>query len=139
MADRELEALAERVQAEWQHDPNVSFVWLSHKVRAGRLVEGSTLCFGVRRKFTNAEEIRAARSRPIPPEIEGVQTDVVEVSCTASFWAGKRGVQGVSPLKGGVSSAPLGSILPFPTGAGTLGGVCYGADGRPMALSNAHV
>ncbi len=139
MIGKELDALVERLQAEWQDDPNVSFVWLSHKVRGGRLVEGPTLCFAVRRKLASEEEIRAAGSRLIPSEIEGVQTDVVVMAGTGLYWAGSRGRRRMSPLAGGVSSAPLGSILPFPTRGGTLGGVCYYQDGREMALSNAHV
>lgn len=140
MIGEELMALAERVAAEWQNDPNVVGVGFGGKERGGVWVQGPALRFTVRRKLDNEEAIRAAGSRPIPAQIEGVPTDVAVVVARPSGFVGSRGTHIESPLKGGVSTSVLGSFLPFPTDGGTLGGVCIqNVKNKQMALSNAHV
>jgi hypothetical protein len=143
MTGEELMVLAARVDEQWLDDPNVIGVGFGIKERAGQWVEGECLCFTVRRKFVTEEEIRAAGSRPIPAEIEGVLTDVnvVEAVPTGQFPTGSRGTRIEEPLKGGVSTSVLGSFISFPSeGYGTLGALCiHNPTGKQMALSNAHV
>ncbi len=152
MREEELDALLERIKKEWEGDSNVRTVWVGHKVRAGALVDGPTLCFGVRCKYSSEEEIIAAGSKPIPSAIDGVQTDLWTISGKDNLLAGvviglvkidslpKRWSESENPLKGGLSTTSLGAFLPFPTTGGTLGSICfYKDDGRPMALCNAHV
>jgi hypothetical protein len=140
MTGQELMALAERVAEQWKDDPNVVGVGFGLKERAGQPVPGPSLCFTVRRKLATPEEIQAAGSRPIPSQIEGVQTDLNVVhGAPAAMPTGSRGTHIEEPLKGGVSTSVLGSFLSFPTGYGTLGSVCFRDDGKLMALSNAHV
>lgn len=141
MEPDELEELAKRVDEEWADDPNVVGVGYGVKVADDEYTEGQALRFVVREKFQTESEIRAAGSEPIPESIEGVPTDVVVNDATTSigsFPVGDRGTTIEEPLRGGVSTSPLGDFLPFPTGYGTLGGLCY-QDGDLMALSNAHV
>jgi hypothetical protein len=141
MTGEELMRLAERVAEEWRNDPIVLGVGFGIKERGGERVAGPALCFTVRRKYASEAEIRAAGSRPIPDEVEGVATDVNVVEQTASKMpVGNRGTSVQEPLAGGVSTAVLGGFFSFPTGYGTLGGVCtHDSDGKLMALSNAHV
>jgi hypothetical protein len=129
------------VAQEWRDDPNVVGVGFGVKIRGGEWVPGPTLRFTVRDKYATDEEIRAASSRPIPEQIEGVATDVVVIEATPSnLPTGSRGTHIEEPLKGGTSTAVLGGFLSFPTGYGTLGGVCiHNGDDKLMALSNAHV
>ncbi|EOO24937.1 hypothetical protein IIU_06510 [Bacillus cereus VD133] len=140
MTGEELMELAERVSEQWKEDSNVLGVGFGIKERSGELIEGLTLRFTVRQKFNSKDEILKADSTPIPPIIDGIQTDVNVVSgVPLNSSVGSRGTKIEEPLKGGVSTSVLGDFLPFPTGYGTLGSVCYYNDGRLMALSNAHV
>jgi hypothetical protein len=140
MNKKDLNQLAQLVYKEWQDDPNVLGVRIGFKRRGNSILPNPALCFTVRRKYGSVKEIRAAGSKPIPEEIEGVQTDLYAIRITGSTkWAGGRGEKAYSPLVGGCSTAPLPTLtLSFPIHGGTLGGVCY-QGGKPMAISNGHV
>jgi hypothetical protein len=138
-----LRRLANRLDEEWSDDPNVISVGYGVKVVDDEHAEGPALRFVVREKFDDEDEIRDAGSDPIPDTIEGVPTDVIVNDAAAlASPVGDRGTTEEEPLRGGVSTAPVGDFIPNPTGFGTLGGLCYhDVDGEEklMALSNAHV
>jgi hypothetical protein len=129
-----------------ERDPNIRGVGYGAKLRAGTPVGGGSLVFFVREKLRTRDEVAARGSWPIPPTVEGIPTDVVEVgeltAATAdrSPPAGNRGARLAAPLIGGAATMALGSPLPGPAGYGTVGGLCFdGTTNVPLLLSNAHV
>lgn len=128
-------------------DPNVLCVGFGLRRRKGKVEKEVCLTYRVYSKLANGAEIRDAGSEPIPKVAHGYPTDVLLVKWTraSGFSAGGRGTRQEDPLVGGTSSAVLSNLLSsnwhsFPTGCGTLGGICFDvATGDEMALSNAHV
>ena len=129
-------------------DPNVLCVGYGLRERAGKLEMEACLTYYVYSKFDSDKDIKACGSAPIPADAEGYPTDVVVVhdtkpaQCPDSKGAptGGRGGRQEDPLVGGTSSTVLSDWHSFPTGYGTLGGICFDATtGDAMALSNAHV
>lgn len=129
-------------------DPNVLCVGFGLRRRKGKIVEEVCLTYRVYSKFTKESEIKAAGSKPIPKEIHGYPTDVLLIKesrpsqCPDDPGAptGDRGSRQENPLVGGTSSTVLSDWHSFPTGYGTLGGICFDrSTGDEMALSNAHV
>lgn len=136
-------AEAKRCQA----DPNIACVGFGLKFVKGRPTMEVALRYHVRRKFSSDEEIRAIGSVPVPAEVDGYPTDVLPwvagraAACPGSESpTGERGGRKEDPLVGGSSTTVLSDFYSFPTGYGTLGGICFDeATSDQMALSNAHV
>ena len=123
-------------------DPNVIGFGFGPKRIKGEKVPGLSLIYIVRVKCDNAEEIEKVGSQPLPEEVAGYLTDVIEqrpASATGTP-TGDRGSRIEDPLVGGTSTTVLSDWHSFPTGYGTLGGICFdSSSGDAMALSNAHV
>lgn len=138
-------ALAEAKRC--QADPNVAGVGFGLKFVKGRPTLEAVLHYHVRQKLGTEKEIRALGSAPVPSEVDGYRTDVLPwvldkaLACPSSKPpTGERGGRKEDPLVGGTSTTVLGDFHSFPTGYGTLGGICFDtASGDSMALSNAHV
>ncbi|MCZ7663198.1 MAG: hypothetical protein M5U22_09865 [Thermoleophilia bacterium] len=125
-------------------DPNVAGVGFGIKRRGGQIAEGLCVRYIVHKKIPDAEGIEAVGSSVLPVEVEGFPTDVVEIERAVPHDngppTGDRGSRKDDPLVGGGSTTVLSSWHSFPTGFGTLGGICFdSATGEAMALSNAHV
>jgi hypothetical protein len=128
-------------------DPNVACVGFGLKFVKGRPMLRAAVQYHVYRKLASKDEIRAAGSQIVPSQVEGYETDVLEwkvaraANCPGSNPpTGERGGRKEDPLIGGTSTTVLGDFFSFPTGYGTLGGICFDASsGDAMALSNAHV
>lgn len=144
---RPLTAVAATESQRLTADPNVVCVGYGLKYVQGRPTPRVALQYHVRRKLADSAAIRDAGSEPISPEVEGYPTDVLEwrvyraLACPGSAQpTGARGDRKEDPLLGGTSTTVLGDFFSFPTGYGTLGGLCFDtASGAAMALSNAHV
>lgn len=149
-----LELAAQRANEERLEDPNVLCVGYGLKFREGRPTWEVALQYYVHAKLPDEEAITRAGSTPVPGETEGFATDVIEVQvahpdqCPPDRGAptGGRGGRQENPLVGGTSSTVLSGFHSFPTGYGTLGGICFNAPGgvtgprgAAMAMSNAHV
>jgi hypothetical protein len=135
-------------------DTNVVCVGYGLKFRGGNPTLEVALQYYVHSKLQTDEEIKRAGSTPVPREVEGFRTDVIELhvarasQCPPDKGAptGGRGGRQENPLVGGTSTTVLSDLHSFPTGYGTLGGICFdapagiaGAPGAAMAISNAHV
>src|SRR5688572_9511720 len=127
--------------------PSVECVGISLKFVKGRPRIEASLQYHVREKLTSDADISARGTQRIPPEVEGYKTDVIvwtadrRAACPGGNPpTGDRGGSKEDPLVGGTSTTVLGDFHSFPTGYGTLGGICFDtATGGAMALSNAHV
>ena len=134
--------VARAEQARRADDPNVVTVGYGLKEVGGRVTYAAALKYHVRRKFERAEDIVAQGSEPVPPEIDGIPTDVVVavVDRPDAAPTGDRGSRKDNPLLGGASTTVLSDWHSVPTGYGTLGGICFDtATETAMAISNAHV
>jgi len=127
-------------------DPNIRAVGYGIKLRAGTSVGGGSLVYFVKEKLGRTEEIAGRGSWPVPPNVDGISTDVVEVGELRAATAdrappvGARGTLVAAPLLGGTSTMALGTPLPGPAGYGTLGGLAFDSGtSAPLFLSNAHV
>lgn len=144
---RPLTEAAAREARRCQGDPNIACVGFGLKMVKGRPTMEVALRYHVRQKLGSDEEIRALGSEPVPAEVDGYPTDVLPwtagraATCPGSKSpTGERGGRKEDPLVGGTSTTVLSDFFSFPTGYGTLGGICLdAASGDPMALSNAHV
>jgi hypothetical protein len=129
------------------NDPNIVCVGIGLKLVRGRATPQAALQYHVLAKLAGNEEIRQAGSAPLPTEVHGYATDVIQWSLDRANACppdhkptGDRGGLKLDPLLGGTSTTVLGNFDSFPTGYGTLGGICFdAANGKAMALSNAHV
>ena len=128
-------------------DPNVACVGIGLKFVQGKPTLEAALQYHVRAKRASEADIRQLGSAPVPHDVENYRTDVIEwtieraVACPGSKSpTGERGGDKEDPLVGGTSTTVLGDFHSFPTGYGTLGGLCFDtASSEAMALSNAHV
>lgn len=127
-------------------DRNICAVGQGVKRRGGAAQSGSCLVYFVRRKLPTHQDFVAHGTWPVPREVDGYATDVVEVGNLAAASsdraapAGRRGTRICDPLIGGVATMSLGTSAAGPGGYGTLGGICFHpVRGTPFALSNAHV
>jgi hypothetical protein len=149
-----LEHAAESANRERLEDPNVVCVGYGLRFREGRPTWEVALQYYVHEKLPDEDAIARVGSTPVPGEFEGFGTDVIELQvahpeqCPPDRGAptGGRGGRQENPLVGGTSSTVLSGFHSFPTGYGTLGGICFdapggitGARGAAMAISNAHV
>lgn len=130
-----------------QSDPNVACVGIGLKFVNDKPTLEASLQYYVRAKLASDAEIRKSGSEPVPREVEGYKTDVIQwtidrraVCPDSKSPTGDRGGDKENPLVGGTSTTVLGDFHSFPTGYGTLGGICFDStSGAGMALSNAHV
>lgn len=144
---RPLSQTAAAEAARRQSDPNVVCVGFGLKFVKGRPTPQAVLQYHVRQKLASEKDIRAIGSEPVPREVDGYATDVLPwvpdraLACPGSKSpTGERGGRKEDPLVGGTSTTVLSGFYSFPTGYGTLGGLCFDASsGDAMALSNAHV
>ncbi|HEY0371846.1 MAG TPA: hypothetical protein VGD79_07575 [Thermoanaerobaculia bacterium] len=128
------------------YDPNFFSMGVGLKFVKGKPQLSAALQYYVRAKLP-ADQLKKLGSEPIPEEVGGYPTDVIQVqihrplACPSSNPpTGDRGSDIENPLIGGTSTTTLSSFHSFPTGYGTLGGICFDAvSGDAMALSNAHV
>ena len=142
-----LTEVAAEENARLSSDPNVACVGIGLKFVKGKPTPVACLQYHVLSKARTDAEIKKRGSKPIPGEVGSYRTDVREwrtVRTTAcpgqKSPTGDRGGKIEDPLVGGTSTTVLGDFHSFPTGYGTLGGICFDAgSGSAMALSNAHV
>ena len=127
-------------------DPNISAVGYGVKLRAGAALDGDSLVFFVREKLQTAQQAADRNTWLVPAEIDGFQTDIVELGALSAAAAdrtppaGSRGQRIADPLVGGVATMSLGAAASGPGGYGTVGGHCFDIATRaPLLLSNAHV
>ena len=130
-----------------EKDPNIACVGFGLKFVKGKPKLEVALHYYVYQKLSSEDEICKAGSKPIEKEVGGYQTDVLQwtierpATCPDSNSpTGERGGRKEDPLVGGTSSTVLGDFHSFPTGYGTLGGICFDSStGDAMAMSNNHV
>lgn len=137
-----LEALCDSERRRLTGDPNVLGVGFGPKIVGGKQVPGVAVRYAVRRKAEDEEAMQRLGTQPLPREVEGFVTDVYvpDVAKPDAAPTGSRGGRREDPLVGGTSTTVLSDWHSFPTGYGTLGGICFDqASGDAMALSNAHV
>lgn len=122
-------------------DPNVVGVGMGPKIQDGEHVPGAALLYIVREKYDDEEAMAEAGTEALPSEVGGFVTDVrVSSPDVPDLPTGARGTRIEDPLVGGTSTTVLSEWHSFPTGYGTLGGICFDAgSGDAMAISNAHV
>ncbi|MFQ8432659.1 hypothetical protein [Amaricoccus sp. W119] len=138
---REIETIRLALARSLRDDPNVIGVGFGANLVDGR-PRGSALIIDLR----VMPEDEAGREKlgidRYPDEYEGlpVRVEAAPMAKPDAAPTGERGGRQEDPLLGGTSTAVLSDFLPFPTGYGTLGGICFDTGtGRAMALSNAHV
>ncbi len=131
-----VEALAERVSAEWRDDPNVVQIAPGLKMQAGKArVDQLVLTFFVHEKLSE-EELTERGWRFIPDEIDGVRTDVepTQAEALASPLSTRR--ERFDPLVGGVAIGNGNRQWSW----GTLGGMVFdNTSGVARGLTNEHV
>ena len=126
-------------------DPNVVAVGYGLRQRGGKGEYEVCIQYHVKKKIVDLADIHNTGSQPIPAEVGGYPTDVVELTQARPLRndgapTGSRGSHIEKPLIGGVSTTVLSDWHSFPTGFGTLGGLCFDrSTGDAMAISNAHV
>jgi hypothetical protein len=136
-----LREICSRLEQELKGDPNVLGVGIGPHIVEGER-RGMAVQVSVRVIPRSEEEARRLGAKPVPREIEGVPIELIEpgVARPDSAPTGQRGGRQENPLVGGTSTTVLSSFHSFPTGYGTLGGICFdSATGNAMAISNAHV
>jgi len=140
--------LSEVAQTEQQRlagDPNVVAVGYGLRQRDGKAEYEVCLQYHVKQKINDPARIRELGSQPVPAEVGGYPTDVLEVIHSRPRKnegppTGSRGSNEENPLIGGVSTTVLSDWHSFPTGFGTVGGICFDrSSNATMAVSNAHV
>ncbi|MDF9749202.1 hypothetical protein [Arthrobacter sp. ES3-54] len=127
-------------------DPNFLSMGVGLKLVRGEPQLSAALQYYVRAKAARGE-LEKLGTTMIPTEVGGYPTDVIQVEIAQTLTCppqnpptGDRGSEIEDPLVGGTSTTTLNSFHSFPTGYGTLGGICFDAvSGDAMALSNAHV
>lgn len=149
-----LERAAERANEDRLEDPNILCVGYGLKFRGGEPTWEVALQYYVHEKLPDDAAIDRAGSTPVPDDVDGFKTDVIEILPSHAYQCprdsglptGARGTRQENPLVGGTSSSVTGGFVSFPTGYGTLGGICFNAPGgiggprgAAMVISNAHV
>jgi len=127
----------------WKSDPNVIGVGYGLRSKGGKLGQEIVITFVVKEKIQDSTNIKTIGSKPIPPTIRGIPTDVVKfgkMRRQQDEATGNRDETAYDPLVGGVATSNADSHIIFWNGFGTLGSVCFDATtGAAMALSNWHV
>ena len=113
------------------HKPGISGVGIGKKIIDGIQTDKDAIIVFVQSKF-NEETINLQNNNlsMIPPEVEGIQTDVFECGEIVKM-AGLK--EKVRPIKPGFS------VSHGQVSAGTIGGIFYDKDGDTVILSNFHV
>jgi hypothetical protein len=119
---REHQDAARTLAARVMGRPGVTSVRVGYKTVGGRRTDRLAVVVGVERKRPLSD---LSPDEVIPPEVDGVETDVVET--------GRYHAYAVAPTRGG------SSVGHYSGPTGTLGAWVRGADGQPVLLSNAHV
>lgn len=127
-------------------DPNFLSIGIGLKLVKGKPQLSAALQYYVRAK-ASSDALDKLGTAMIPNQAGGYPTDVIQVEIARTLACppqnpptGDRGGEIENPLVGGTSTTTLSSFHSFPTGYGTLGGICFDAvSGDAMALSNAHV
>lgn len=145
VGDASLAKVAFAIGRQLATDRNIVAVGAGAKLRAGVPTNGASVVFFVQRKLAR-DVLGELGTWPIPDQISGFSTDVVEVGALSSAKAdrgapvGSRGTRVDDPLVGGAATMALGSSIAGPGGFGTIGGQCFDNLTRgPLLLSNAHV
>jgi hypothetical protein len=128
------------------NDPNFLSMGVGLKFVKGKPKLSAALQYYVRAKVSR-DEFEKLGTAMIPEEVGGYPTDVIQVQIRRTLACpsqnpptGDRGSEIEDPLVGGTSTTTLSGFHSFPTGYGTLGGICFDAvSGDAVALSNAHV
>jgi hypothetical protein len=127
----------ERVREEWLAQPNVTGIGVGYKRRGGeRNVNQIALQVFVEKKLA-PDELDKRKLPPVPPEIDGVVTDVEEQARLrpSSSASGSRDDRR-DPLVGGLTVG----VNTKPFWYGTLGALVFDrTTGEGMVLSNQHV
>ncbi|MFN8474944.1 MAG: hypothetical protein U0822_22340 [Anaerolineae bacterium] len=128
------------------YEPNVTLVDVGMPFKDGKLVEGKlAIRVHVRNKLRGSaleEAVARGLTSPVPADIRGIPTDVIEARYTLSAGNGLSATSRTSAnprsrfavLEGGISISQV-----FANSAGTLGCLVVDPDGAPMILSNWHV
>jgi len=128
------------------NDPNFLSIGIGLKFVKGKPQLSAALQYYVRAKVSG-DEVAKLGTEMIPEEVDGYPTDVIQMKIRRMLACppqnpptGDRGSKIENPLVGGTSTTTLSSFHSFPTGYGTIGGICFDAvSADSMALSNAHV
>lgn len=136
-----IEALVEALKREYASDSNVRTVGWGVPRRAGELVDELAIVFYVRQKLGSERAIGGIGSRPIPTQIEGFPTDIVESNPRPVVdFAGQRDETMFDPLRGGIATSNATGHTYWFNEAGTLGILARdNTDASAVALSNWHV
>lgn len=130
-------AVLERVRDEWLARPDVTGIGVGYKRTGGELdVNRIALQVFVARKLP-PEEVEKRGLRPVPPEIDGIATDVEEQPPLrpSSSASGSRDDRR-DPLVGGLTVG----VNTKPFWYGTLGAIVFDrTTGEQLVLSNQHV
>lgn len=125
----------DRVSARLRAQANVTAVGVGYKIVGGQLTAQLAIQVFVREKLP-PEEVERRGYAPVPPEINGIPTDVVEAG-PFTHTVGPSGSRGdrQDPLRGGLSVGYAGAPFHY----GTLGAIVFDNANRAMVLSNEHV
>jgi hypothetical protein len=137
----ELNALVQRLRAEYANDPNILQISWGMPRRAGAVKTEAAIIFRVRQKVSE-HALGALGTRLIPAQIDGVPTDVQVRNSRPSETILSSRDELADPLQGGWLTATYnGHAFWFASGGGgSLGVLCTdNATGDTMALSNWHV
>ncbi|HAT7746510.1 TPA: hypothetical protein JAZ38_04255 [Legionella pneumophila] len=125
-----------KIRAKWLQTPNITAIGYGYKEKGGE-IDFNTIAiqFFVKKKFPMAE-LQKQQISPIPEKINGVSTDVIQLSpIRPAAASGSRGDRH-DPLKGGVAIG-VGSK---PFHYGTYGATVFDrTTGEQLFLSNQHV
>lgn len=127
----------EKVREQWLRVPNVTGIGIGYKsVRGETDFNRVALKIFVRRKLREAELARG-ETTPVPPEIDGVLTDVEELPpMRPTLSASGSRADRKDPLVGGCSVG----VGTKPFSRGTLGAIVFDrTTGEQLVLSNQHV
>lgn len=125
----------DRVTAEWLRENNVTGVGVGYKIKSGALTEVVSVQIFVENKLP-PEQVKARGLRLVPPEIDGVPSDVIQLSKPREH-VPPSGIRGDrrDPLVGGLSIGHATAPFHF----GTLAAVVFDAGNQALGLSNEHV
>jgi endonuclease G len=131
-------------------DPNVHLVGIGYPEHDGQIAENElAIRVHVHQKLSGVAleaATLAGHTRPIPPEVDGFPTDVLQGTYRPQQWQSWKGwwrptatrnerAASADPMRGGISISDE-----FHLGYGTLGGKVYDRlTGKEMILSNWHV
>jgi hypothetical protein len=130
------ERVVARLREEWAEDPNVVAIGPGLRIAGYRAVPDELIItFFVKRKLA-PEEIERLGLRAVPPEVDGIPTDVEPTAAGAHYTALEKRRERRDPLLGGIAMGNSERYFRY----GTLGAIVFdNATGEQMALTNEHV